>query len=402
MKKVGYILLTIFLFVPICTKALELEGLNSKIILIYNKDEDKILYEQNAEEITSIASLTKIMTTIVSIEMIEDLKEEVTITEKMLANVRWDASIAGLNVGDKVTYEDLLYASMLPSGADATDSLAISLTGSISNFVEKMNKKARELKLDNTSFSNTTGLDAEGHYSTAKDILTLLNYALKNETFKKIFETRTYTASNGLKLESTIEYYNKKLGYNLSYIKGGKTGNTDKAGQCLAALSEIENTNIITITIGAPVSYEKPKNIVDMSKLYNEIKDNYEKINLVEENQILKTVETKYAKEKDVKIRSPKDVSRLIEIPYEETDVEIKYSGEKVINSSTKKGTEIGKIKIYYKDDLIEELPATLVDSLHFSVWNYLKENIIYYGLLIIIIIGTIKLLKPKKRRKRI
>jgi len=401
MKKVVYIILTLILFVPICTKALELEDMNSRIILIYNKDEDKMLYEKNINEKTSIASLTKIMTTIVSIEQIKDLNEVVTITDKMLANVRYDASVAGLKVGDKVTYLDLLYASMLPSGADATDSLAISLTGSINNFVNLMNEKAKELKLENTNFSNTTGLDASGHYSTASDILTLLNYSLKNATFNKIFTTRKYTATNGLKLESTIEYYNRKLGYDLSYIKGGKTGNTDKAGQCLAALSEIDGTNIITITINAPVSYEKPKNIVDITTLYGTLKQNYTKVNIVEENQVLKTLETKYAKEKDVKIRATKDISRYIENPYNENDIQIKYSGEQVIKSSTEKGTEVGKIKIYYKDELVEEISAITSTTLHFSLINYLKENILYYGILLLIIIITIKLLKKPKRRKK-
>ena len=178
MKKVGYILLTIILLVPFSTKALEINNLNSKNILIYNKDEEKILYEKNADSITNIASLTKIMTTLISIEMIDDLNEKVTITKKMLDEVPFDASVADLKVGDVLTYKDLLYASMLPSGADATDSLALSLTGSIDNFVKKMNDKAKELNLKNTKFANTTGYDQEGHYSTLNDILSILKYAL--------------------------------------------------------------------------------------------------------------------------------------------------------------------------------------------------------------------------------
>ena len=174
MKRIKEVLLTICLFIPCILSALEIEGLYSKNVIVYNKDENKIIYEKNSEDTVSIASLTKIMTTLVSIENIKDLNEKVTITEKMLSSVPWDASVAGLQVGDVVTYEDLLYASMLPSGADATDSLAISLTGSISNFVEKMNDLAKKLNLTGLKFSNTTGYDAAGHYGTAKDILKLL------------------------------------------------------------------------------------------------------------------------------------------------------------------------------------------------------------------------------------
>ena len=213
MKRIKEVLLTICLFIPCILSALEIEGLYSKNVIVYNKDENKIIYEKNSEDTASIASLTKIMTTLVSIENIKDLNEKVTITEKMLSSVPWDASVAGLQVGDVVTYEYLLYASMLPSGADATDSLAISLTGSISNFVEKMNDLAKKLNLTGLKFSNTTGYDAAGHYGTAKDILKLLEYALENPTFKKIYETKEYTLSNGLEVSSKINYYNKKYSF---------------------------------------------------------------------------------------------------------------------------------------------------------------------------------------------
>ena len=269
MKKVGYILLTIILLVPFSTKALEINNLNSKNILIYNKDEEKILYEKNADSITNIASLTKIMTTLISIEMIDDLNEKVTITKKMLDEVPFDA-------------KDLLYASMLPSGADATDSLAISLTGSIDNFVKKMNDKAKELNLKNTKFANTTGYDQEGHYSTLNDILALLNYALENETFKEIFTTSKYTTTNGLKLESTVEAFNRRLKQDISFILGSKTGYTDDAGQCLAALINVYDTNLITITVQAPYSYESPKNMEDAQTLYKTLKENYTKIDRYE------------------------------------------------------------------------------------------------------------------------
>lgn len=399
MKKVEYIILTIILMMPLTVKALEINDLESKNVIVYNLDESKIIYEQNAEEITSIASLTKIMTTLVAIENIEDLDKKITITESMLNGIPYDASVAGLKVGDELSYRDLLYSSMIPSGADATQALAISLTGSISNFVEKMNAKARELKLENTSFANTTGLDTSGHYSTAKDILSLLNYALENKIFKEVFETKSYTTTNGIELKSTLDYYNKNLNYDLSFIKGSKTGYTGNAGLCLATLSNIDNTNIITITINAPYE-DRNKNIKDINKIYKSLKNNYIKINLIEEGDILKTLETKYAKEVNTKIRSNVNISRYIEKPYDEDKLKIEYTGEQVISSTVKKGTEVGTIKVYYDEELLDEIPAVISDTLHFSVWNYLKENIIYYALLILIVIGTIYTIKKPKRAR--
>lgn len=399
MKKIVYIILSTILMIPFGINALEIEGLESKHVIVYNLDESKIIYEEKSEEITSIASLTKIMTTLVAIESIDDLDEKVTITESMLNGIPYDASVAGLQVGDVLTYKDLLYSSMIPSGADATQALAISLTGSISNFVEKMNAKARELKLENTSFANTTGLDTSGHYSTAKDILSLLNHALENKTFKEIFETKSYTTTNGIILKSTLDYYNKTLNYDLSFVKGSKTGYTGKAGLCLATLSNIDNTNIITITINA--SYEdRNKNVKDLNRIYKSLKSNYIKVNIIEEGNILTTLETKFAKELNTLIRSDVNITRYIEKPYNEDKVKIEYAGEQVISSTTKKGTEVGTIKVYYDEELLEEIPAVISDTLHFSVFNYLKENIIYYVLLILIVLGTIHTLRKPKRAR--
>lgn len=399
MKKIVYIILSTILMIPFGINALEIEGLESKHVIVYNLDESKIIYEEKSEEITSIASLTKIMTTLVAIESIDDLDEKVTITESMLNGIPYDASVAGLQVGDVLTYKDLLYSSMIPSGADATQALAISLTGSISNFVEKMNAKARELKLENTSFANTTGLDTSGHYSTAKDILSLLNHALENKTFKEIFETKSYTTTNGIILKSTLDYYNKTLNYDLSFVKGSKTGYTGKAGLCLATLSNIDNTNIITITINA--SYEdRNKNVKDLNRIYKSLKSNYIKVNIIEEGDILTTLETKFAKELNTLIRSDVNITRYIEKPYNEDKVKIEYAGEQVISSTTKKGTEVGTIKVYYDEELLEEIPAVISDTLHFSVFNYLKENIIYYVLLILIVLGTIHTLRKPKRAR--
>ncbi len=401
MKKIVYLILTIILTVPLSIQALEINGLHSKNVIIYNLDEDKVIYEKNSEEITSIASLTKIMTTIVSIEKIENLDEKVTITEKMLANVPWDASVAGLQVGDTLTYKDLLYASMLPSGADATDSLAVSLFGSIDEMVNRMNSKADELGLENTSFVNTTGYDANGHHSTAKDILTLLKYALENETFKEIYTTKTYTTSNNLKLNSTVVDFNKKYNYDLSYIQGSKTGYTDEAGQCLAALSKVDDTNIITITINAPYVSGSARHLIDITKLHDTLEENYEKRIFVEEGETIKELPTKYAKEETVPINSLITISRYIEKPYDESKLEIKYKGEEEISSTIKKGTEVGTIQVFYNGELLEEMKAITTIELNFSVWKYLKENIVYYLGVIFLVIATTIIIKPKKKKRR-
>lgn len=390
------------LLMPTFLYGLEDLELHSKNVIVYNMDENKVIYEENSEEVTSIASLTKIMTTIVAIENIKDLNEKVTITEEMLEGIPWDASIAGLEIGDVLTYEDLLYSSMIPSGADATQALAVSLTGSVQNFVKLMNQKAKELNLKNTNFVNTTGLDQNGHYGTARDIVELLKYSLKNELFSKIYQTKNYTTTNGIKLESTLDYYNNYLDYNLSFIKGSKTGYTDDAGLCLSTKSVIDGVNILTVTIGAPYTYGDFKNIIDIKSIYNSLQENYSNIKLIEEDEILVKLETKNAKEDFIYIRSTQDINKYLEKPYDKEKLEIKYEGEQVVSTTTKPGTKIGSFKIYYNNELMETIDAVTSDELHFSVFKYLSNNIVYYiGIIVIIILTFQTLRKPKKKKIR-
>ena len=398
MKKFRYIILTICLFLPSLVYALEIDGLNSKNVIVYNIDNNKIIYEMNGDKEVPIASLTKIMTTIVSIEEIKDLKETVVITSEMLKGIPWDATVAGLKVNDKVTYEDLLYSSMIPSGADATQALAISLTGSIDNFVKLMNKKAKDLNLAHTNFVNTTGLDIDNHYSSVKDVLTLLNYSLKNPTFKKVYETKYYTTSNNIELKSTLRHYNEYLNYDLSFIKGSKTGYTDDAGLCLSTESLIDGAKIITVTTGADYTYDGYyNNMKDIKKIYSALKENYTNQVVIEEANVLEKIKTKNAKEDIVIINSPKDIKVYTEKPFEKDKVKIEYNGIKEVSYKTKKGTKIGTIKVYYKNELIDEVDAITSEDLHFSLFKFIKNNIlIILGAFIVVLI-----IKPKKKKKR-
>ena len=156
-------------------KALDTRSNN---IILYNLNNDEILYEKNSHEPIKIASLTKVMTGIVALEKIDDLDREVLITAEMLDGlIESNASVVGLKVNDIVTYRDLLYALLLPSGGDAANALAINVAGSIDNFVKLMNIKAGSLGLSNTFFTNATGLDNGDNHSNVYDVATILRYA---------------------------------------------------------------------------------------------------------------------------------------------------------------------------------------------------------------------------------
>ena len=128
--------------------------LKSEKYILYNLNDNEILFERDSHEETHVASLTKIMTTIVAIENIDNFDEKVTITYDMLKDIEWDVAVVGFDVGEKLTYDDLLYGAMLESGADATNALAILVSGSKKEFVKMMNEKVKELGLSNTNFEN--------------------------------------------------------------------------------------------------------------------------------------------------------------------------------------------------------------------------------------------------------
>ena len=401
MKKIYSLIITLLILLPINVFSLDYPSINSKIVEVYDINDDKVLYEVDSNKQTSIASLTKIATTITAIENIKNLDEQVTITSNILSTVSSDASKAGLKVGDKVTYRDLLYASMLPSGADATNSIAILSSGSIDNFVTKMNELAKKLKLENTHFVNVTGLDKDGHYSSADDVRKLLNYALKNELFRQIYTTKEYTLSNGLKVKSTV---NDKYGKNndVSKIIGSKTGYTGNAGYCLSSLSNINGHEMLIIVLNASHIGNNYYNIVDTVDLINFMNESYKDETLVKKGQLIKKIPVTLSKIENFKILSTKNVKKYLPKDYDIKNLKIEYKGLNSLSFSNKKGEKIGSIKYYYEGKLIDKEDVILNKEIKMDIIKILKKY--YYiiiGVIVLIITLVILKIKSKKKKKR-
>ena len=163
-------IIILYIFLPIINiKALEI---NSENAILYNLIDDDIIYEKNSDEKVKIASLTKIMTTIIAIENINNIKEEIEMPKEAFYDLEGYV-LSGINPGEIITYEDLLYGTMLPSAADCANALAIKISGNTTTFVDLMNQKAQELGMKETHFSNPVGID-DNNYSTVKDVSILL------------------------------------------------------------------------------------------------------------------------------------------------------------------------------------------------------------------------------------
>lgn len=399
MKKIFYLLLlTIFIPISICAK--EMPNLYSDKVLLYEPDTKEVLYEVKSEEKASIASLTKIMTTIVAIENIKDLNEVVDITRDMMNEIPYDASVAGLRVGDKVTYEDLLYASILSSGADATTALAHGISGTTDKYIELMNNKAKELGLKNTHYSNVTGYDIDNHYSTANEVLELLLYSLDNPLFKKIYETKTYTLTNGLKVESTINKYNRTLGFDTSRIIGSKTGYTDDAGLCMSAIIRSNNKDLILITLGAEYSRKSPYNLIDTLNIIEYLDESYDSKVVYEKGTELFKIDVKNSNIEEYTVKVPTDVVKYVEVDYNKDDLKYQYDGLDKLSYKNKKDEKIGHINYYYKNKLFYDEDIYLVEEIKFSLPKYLMSHIVEIVALIAVGIFIIFIIKPKKKRK--
>lgn len=230
----------------------------SKYICVIDRENIDIEYEKNHNKKAYPASLTKIMTSIVALENIEDLSAIVPVDiETYRIMVSKNSSMAGFYGKEQVSYRDLLYGTILSSGGEAANSLAIHVGGSIDNFVKMMNEKVAELELKYTHFTNPEGLHDDQQYTTAYDMAILLDYALDNEIFKEIFTTKTYITKetldhpDGIVLESTVLSKLNGRDQEAFSIIGGKSGTTYEAGQCWATLGIKDEKEYISIVMGA-------------------------------------------------------------------------------------------------------------------------------------------------------
>lgn len=247
MKKLIIAVLCAALVLPplsLNTSALSLSAASAVLI---EAETGTVLYEANAYEQRAMASTTKIMTAILTIEA-GDLDKEFTVDSYA---IMVEGTTMGLRQGDRVSRRDLLYGILLPSGNDAANAAAVSVSGSMGAFVELMNAKAEELGLENTHFVTPSGLDAQGHYTTAYDLAMLTSYAMKNETFREIVCCKSAKVEFGNPPYQRTLYNSNKMLRQYDGAIGVKTGFTDNARRCLVSAAERDGVTLIAVTLNA-------------------------------------------------------------------------------------------------------------------------------------------------------
>ncbi len=392
-----------------------------------------ILYEKNANKKQYPASITKIMTTLLAIENCS-MGEIVTFSHDAVFGIERGSSHIGMNEGEKLTIEQSLYAIMLASANEVSWGVGEHIAGTVSDFADMMNERAKELGCLNTHFANANGLHNDNHYTTAYDMALISREAMKYNTFRKITATKTYTIppTNKHNINNSFANHHQMLignnypEYKYEYCIGGKTGYTSKAGSTLVTFAKKGNVELVCVVMRAngPTS---PKNeYTDSINLFNWAFENFTQHNINTTTQELEdsgvSLFTRYNPIFDTE-KTPlylssgsillpngvklEDTKRAVDI-----DSNVKLTELETIVGTvtyTYKNRTVGTTDIIFRSSNIEELktmdPMKEIDTNSIrAMERYNLKPYIIAAIFIVIatcIIGYFYFMKRKRRKRR-
>jgi D-alanyl-D-alanine carboxypeptidase len=344
-------------------KALEVSA-HSAILM--DGDSGQVLYEKDPDERSLIASTTKIMTALVTLEQAE-LAETVEIPEEA---VGIEGSSMYLKAGEQLTVEDLLYGMMLSSGNDAAVALALYVSGSIEDFAAAMNEKARELGLSNAHFANPNGLDSQENYASARDLAYLAAAAMENPDFYRIVSAKSYQCAG-----HDLTNHNKLL-WQYDGAVGIKTGYTKQAGRILVGCAERNGRRLISVTIHAPDDWQDHKAMLDYGF------SQYQEQVLVQEGQLLGSVPVISGQAAETAVLAGGTVRAYVltgEVP------EVKLYLPEFVYAPVEADAVLGSATILIGEKSVGEIPLLAKASVEIlpeerSLWQRMKEKISVWG----------------------
>ena len=370
MKKIYFLL--VLLVCPFSVFALDLAS-NAKSAIIMEPTTGKVIFEKNSNERLEPASMTKIMTLLLTFEAIDNgkisLDDMVTISKRA---ADMGGSQMFLEAGSNIRLEEIIKGVSIASANDGAIALAEYIGGSVENFVDMMNKKVEDLGLSNTHFINPHGLHADNHYSSAYDMAIMaanlinhekiLNYtSIYEDYFNKPDGSRTWLVNTN------------KLVRFFKGVDGLKTGYTKEAGYCLTATAKKNNVRYITVVMGEPSSDIRSSETTNMlNYAFNSFKLN----TILDKNQELGNIYIDKSKQKTAKIVIKNPVTELIS---KEKDAPSYTYNLKVgkLTAPIKAGTKVGTVEILDNEGLIvrEEDVTTLYDIEKSNLWETFLEN---------------------------
>ena len=377
MKKLLLIIMA-FCFTIVNVYAAEDYATGAKSAILIDSASGKVLFEKNADEKLAPASMTKLGSMLMIMEAIDNgnlkLDDKVTISEET-ANM--GGSQVFLEAGEVYTVHDLLKGVAIASGNDAVVALAEKVAGSQGEFVEMMNKRFKEIGAKNTNFVNAHGLDADGHYSTARDMSIIAQELLKHEKileytsiYEEYLEKNDGTKTWLVNTNKLVRFYNG--------VDGLKTGYTTTAGYCLTATAKKDNFRLISVVMGEETSENRSSDTV---KLLNYGFNTY-KINTIKtQDEILGKVRVEGGKKDYANIVLLEDATELLKNTDEVCEYKFNLKVDK-IKAPVKQGDIVGSAEITDQDgNIIDEVDVTVKEAVKkANLFDYLLKNIKMVG----------------------
>ena len=377
MKKLLLIIMA-FCFTIVNVYAAEDYAMGAKSAILIDSASGKVLFEKNADEKLAPASMTKLGSMLMIMEAIDNgnlkLDDKVTISEEA-ANM--GGSQVFLEAGEVYTVHDLLKGVAIASGNDAVVALAEKVAGSQGEFVEMMNKRFKEIGAKNTNFVNAHGLDAEGHYSTARDMSIIAQELLNHEKileytsiYEEYLEKNDGTKTWLVNTNKLVRFYNG--------VDGLKTGYTTTAGYCLTATAKKDNFRLISVVMGEETSENRSSDTV---KLLNYGFNTY-KINTIKtQDEILGKVRVEGGKNDYANIVLLEDATELLKNTDEVNEYKFNLKVNK-IKAPVKHGDIVGSAEVIDQDgNIIDEVDVTVKEDVKkANLLDYLLRNLKIIG----------------------
>ncbi|MGN1004270.1 MAG: D-alanyl-D-alanine carboxypeptidase family protein [Oscillospiraceae bacterium] len=434
MKKSRFLalLLMLALLLPTAAQALEDPAPAATAALLVDATYDEVLYEQNAHEKRYPASITKVMTALLTLEAVDRgklaLTDMITAPPGIHNGLAADGTTQNIKSGEVMSLLDLLYCVLLPSANEACNVLAYAVAGGVDEFVALMNQRAAELGMTGTHFANTHGLHDDNHYTTAWDIWLLAREAMKNATFREIVATKEYFVPP-TNVSEQRHFYNtnallsqlKYRGYVYQPAIGIKTGSTGEAGLCLVSAAEIDGRTLYCVVLGAELAHQednsyKRMNFSETIRLFDWGFDNFSYRTILESSDPVAQIEVTLSDIDQVLVRPEGTLSALLPKDVDVADFTqtVALDAESV-EAPVTEGQVLGKITLSYDGkeygslDLValndverSELLYRIDRAEKFFAQTWVKVAIAALIVLIIVLIvaGTVHG-KRKRRRSR-
>ena len=333
----------------------------SKSAVLMEQDTGKLLMDKNIHEQLPPASMTKVMTLLLIMEELD--KGNIKLNEKV--RISENASSMGgsqvfLETGEEMSIENLIKSIAIASGNDASVAMAERISGSEEVFVEKMNKKVKELNLENTHFKNSSGLPAKNHYSTAYDMAVISRELLKYEYVTDYTSIYEDYLRKGTDNEFWLVNTNKLVKF-YPGVDGLKTGFTNEAKYCLTATAKKNNMRVITVVMGAESPKERNKMV---SSMLDYAFNHYETKKLYDKGQTIAELDSLKSNKNKIDVVTSQPVSVLLKKGEELDHIETSYTIKNNLKLPLEKNTQVGILTVKSKTKTLSEIPLVTNDQI--------------------------------------